>query len=328
MSERLPEAAHGENLTSALRRCGALSDGRVSDVAVESARTTVLSKIIRLRLTYGRPDAGAPTTLIFKTGLPERLTGGWSGGRQEVAFYALIASAMPAGLVPRCFEAEWNEDTNDWRLILEDLTNSHQIATTWPLPPTKEQCVKILGTLARFHAQWWDDPCLGVSIARWGDAAAVDGFLRRFADKFAQFADRLGDRLPRERRDLYESLLTQAPRLLAMSQGRRNSTVVHGDAHVWNCFLPRDGGDDLPLFDWDAWRLGLATEDLAYMMAVHWYPDRRRRMERPLLDRYTRRSWRMGSRATTVAGSMTITACLPCGRSQRRSCRRAPTFRG
>jgi hypothetical protein len=34
---------------------------------------------------------------------------------------------------------------------------------------------------------------------------------------------------------------------------------------VWNCFLPRDGGSDVRLFDWDSWRLGVATEDLAYM---------------------------------------------------------------
>ena len=78
---------------------------------MESARATVLSKIVRLRLTYDRPEAGAPHLLIFKTGLPERLTGGWNGGRQEVAFYAQIATAMPAGLVPRCFEAEWDEET-------------------------------------------------------------------------------------------------------------------------------------------------------------------------------------------------------------------------
>jgi hypothetical protein len=30
----------------------------------------------------------------------------------------------------------------------------------------------------------------------------------------------------------------------------------------------------------------MATDDLAYMMAMLWYPDRRRRMERPLLDLY------------------------------------------
>ncbi len=203
-----------------------------------------------------------------------------------MAFYTQIARATPAGLVPRCFEAEWNEDTKHWRLFLEDLTDSHQIATTWPLPPTREQCEKIIRTWARFHAHWWDDPRLGASIGRWGDGAAVEGFLRHFAERIAQFSDRLGDRLPRQRREFYESLLDYAPRLLALTQGRRNSTIVHGDAHVWNCFLPRDGGDDLRLFDWDSWRLGLATEDLAYMMAVHWYPDRRRLMEQRLLDGY------------------------------------------
>ena len=50
--------------------------------------------------------------------------------------------------------------------------------------------------------------------------------------------------------------------------------------------MPRDGGDDVRLFDWDAWRIGLGTVDLAYIMAVHWYPERRRRMESALLDRY------------------------------------------
>ena len=63
-------------------------------------------------------------------------------------------------------------------------------------------------------------------------------------------------------------------------------SLVHGDAHVWNYLLPRDGGDDVRLFDWDSWRTGVATNDLAYMMATHWYPERRRRLEQPLLDYY------------------------------------------
>ena len=67
---------------------------------------------------------------------------------------------------------------------------------------------------------------------------------------------------------------------------RRNLTIVHGDLHVWNCLLPRDGGQDVRLFDWDSWRIDTGTDDLAYMLAMHWYPDRRRRLERPLLDRY------------------------------------------
>jgi hypothetical protein len=39
-------------------------------------------------------------------------------------------------------------------------------------------------------------------------------------------------------------------------------------------------------FDWDGWRIDVAVNDLAYMMALHWYPDWRRRMERAFLDHY------------------------------------------
>jgi aminoglycoside phosphotransferase (APT) family kinase protein len=92
--------------------------------------------------------------------------------------------------------------------------------------------------------------------------------------------------MPAERRDLYQRLLSQAPRLLARYYSRRNLTIVHGDAHSWNFFLPRAGGESVRLLDWEGWSIDIATDDLAYMMAMLWYPDRRRRMERSLLDRY------------------------------------------
>ena len=97
----------------------------------------------------------------------------------------------------------------------------------------------------------------------------------------------MGDRLPRERRDLYDQLLAAAPRLAARYHSHLNVTIIQGDAHVWNCFLPKDGrDDDVRIFDWDSWRIDTGTDDLAYMMAMHWYPDRRSRIEQSLLDCY------------------------------------------
>ena len=112
--------------------------------------------------------------------------------------------------------------------------------------------------------------------------------LQGFAEHFAAFADRVGDRLSGERRDLYRRALSTPRRdLFARHHSHRNVTLIHGDAHVWNVLLPKDGqSGDVRFFDWDTWRIGLATQDLAYMMAMHWYPDLRRRRERPLLDRY------------------------------------------
>ena len=164
MTEALPEAANAERLTNALHRCGALGGGRVRDVAVESSRNAILSRIIRLRLTYDGAVSEAPGSVIFKTGLPGRVGSGWNAGRQEVAFYSEAGSAMEAGPLPRCFEAYWDADENAWHLLLEDLTDTHVIATTWPLPPTLEQCQAIVRARATFHAAWWDDP---VSALRW-----------------------------------------------------------------------------------------------------------------------------------------------------------------
>jgi len=42
-------------------------------------------------------------------------------------------------------------------------------------------------------------------------------------------------------------------------------------------------GEEVRVIDWESWHISTATMDLAHMMAMHWYPDRRNRMERLLL---------------------------------------------
>jgi hypothetical protein len=269
-----------------LRQAGVLGAAGVHEVTVEESRRTILSRIMRLRLRYDGAAADAPGTVILKTVHPDRIEKGWHGGVQEVAFYSDIAASMPPGLVLRCFEAHCDAATKQWHLLLEDLTDTHTVPTAWPLPPSQAQCARIIDAHARCHAAWWDDPRLGASVGTFRDAASVGRNMAYFATCFARFLDRVGDDLSAERRALFERLQDAAPRLILRGDPRRNLTVTHGDAHVWNCFLPRDGGDDVRLFDWDSWRVRRATTDLAYMMAIHWYPDRRRRLEPVLLDRY------------------------------------------
>jgi hypothetical protein len=110
--------------------------------------------------------------------------------------------------------------------------------------------------------------------------------LKRFEETLSLFTDRFGDRLPLERRGLYRRLIDAGLRLHTHYRSHQNMTVIQGDSHVWNNFLLRDGGNDVRIFDWDCWRVDVAADDLAYMLALHWYPDRRRRMEQSLLDCY------------------------------------------
>jgi len=274
-----------ERLTETLRSSGGLDGGQVAEVTVETSRTTILSTIERLRLRYDGGDG--PTTLIRKQPRGDIDTTLRAILGKEIVFYAKVAPLTPPGHLPRCYgiiDAVGGARS----LLLEDLTDTHTIVGEWPIPPPLEQCERIMEAYAAFHAQWWDDPRLGESIGTWGDTSG--DFERQrldFSKRLPAFADSLGDRLAPERLRLYEQLLDAWPRLLARYTTHRGMTLVHGDAHVWNSFHPRDPAKDtIRLFDWDGWRLDTASDDLCYMMGLHWYPDRRRRYERRLLERY------------------------------------------
>jgi Ser/Thr protein kinase RdoA (MazF antagonist) len=272
MTDPLPGAADAEHLTEALRRSGAVGAARVSHAAVMSAQKKLRSHTWRLHLNYeGRAEDG-PDSVILKTGHLDGAGHPATTNDREIAFYRDVAPALPANLVPRCFEAVPATDDTAWHLLLEDLTDTHFIATLWPLPPALDQCESIVRAWARFHAAWWNDPRLGVSI---GDVTWWERYLGRFAQRLEQFNSRFGTLLSRERHELYQRLIERTPRLLAGGPTRRNLTLIHGDAHWWNCFLPRQsGGEDVRLIDWEAWHASSASMDLAYMMAMLWYPDR------------------------------------------------------
>ena len=229
---------------------------------------------------------------------------------------------MAPNVIPYCYEAYRNAETSGWHLLLEDLTESHAVATQWPLPPTRQQCESIVRAHARLHAFWWDDPRLGVSVGTWLDPDAMDRQMQLVASDFQRFADRVGDLLSLERRRLYELLLGSAPRLLQRYHSHRDATITQGDAHVWNTFLPRDHDpDDVRLFDWDSWRLDFGSRDLARMMASTGILTADRRWSVHFWINTISRSWPMGFRATTDAPSKTTTVgrCFgksrhPCGR--------------
>lgn len=286
-SPQLPAVVEPARLTAALRRGGVLDAGAVREVKVLHQRDTLVSHIIRLGLRYVGESAGAPQSLILKTPNAAFAQTLANGGRREIAYYTQLTPSMPPGLVPRCFDGHFDEDSLAWHLLLEDLTDSHDIATAWPLPPSRGQAIAIVTTLARWHAAWWDHPGLGAPVGTWASVEDSAQRMETFAGHYDRFADLLGDRLSEERRILYRRLIDRSERLSERYHSRRNMSITHGDANTWNFLLPRAGvADTVRIFDFDLWSINVPTNDLAYMMAMHWYPERRQALERPLLGLY------------------------------------------
>ena len=285
-AKSIPEAAKAEHLTEALRQAGALGSGSVCDVDVESLIEKLRSHTFRVRLGYEGPAANSPTSVVLKMGHLDSSGRPSYANRRELAFYRDVAPALPERLVPRCFATAEVTETSPWHLLLEDLTASHFIATEHPLPPSFLQCQSIVQAWGQLHATLWDDPRLGVLLG----CPASEIWARHLLlsrDRFARFVDRFGEVMPAERRGLYERLLDSTPSLLARYDTGQNLTLIHGDAHWWNCFVPHDSQhEQVRLIDWEDWTVGTGTTDLAYMIAMLWFPDRRRSTEQPLLTCY------------------------------------------
>src|SRR5262245_61145046 len=220
----VPPQASAERLTTILRRAGVLERGEVTDVAVETSRETLISRVTRLRLGYHRNGGAGPSHVFFKTSGENTAAALREFGHKEAAFYNVVAVATPPGLLPRCYEAV-AESAEHWHIMLEDLTDSHEPLGDWPVPPSIDRWHAVLDAHARFHAFWWDHERLGASVGEFADnTGLLDQTLAAFPKAVATFADRLGDRLSAERRRIYERLIAAAPRLTQRYRSHRNMT--------------------------------------------------------------------------------------------------------
>jgi hypothetical protein len=246
----------------------------------------IVSTIAPLHVEYSSDaPAEAPARLLLKftrSGLDTSLQ---SVGEREVAFYRQAAPLMPGGPLPRCFDAQY--ESGRFHLLLEDLSETHMVFTDGPIPPNVEACERIVETWAMFHAFWWQHPRLGREVGTFLDAAALTTMGADYRRRYERFAEALGDRLWSDARAVYARVFDARERLYTPARLYAAYTLAHGDAHVWNLLYPRDGdASGIRLIDWDAWRVGRGAADLAYMMAVHWYPERRAELEARLIERY------------------------------------------
>jgi ecdysteroid kinase len=271
-------------LTQRLQESGALACGRVLTVEATS-ETTIRSVVGHLSISYSvDAPASAPRRLFFKTGTHDLLhSDDWLA---EVSFYQNLAPATSSQTVP-CFAAAYAPHPARFHLLLADLSSTHSHAQ-WPLPPSHTQLEQAVDCLAAIHAHWWEHPRFGQDIHPRFDETSLADWLAVWEQQLARYLDFLGDRLPARRRVLYEQALEPLLALiLRRRQSRRHYTLAHQDPHPYNFLFPHDtAADTTRLIDWSTWDIELGARDLAYLIALHFFPEHRARVERPLLERY------------------------------------------
>ena len=276
-------------LTEVLRESGHLPQGRVVDVQPIPGPKAV-SLIIPLQVRYsGDAPSSAPSRLILKISKSALK----SESPKEIEFYQSVANNVTNLPIIRCYQAVYAPDVGQFHLLLEDLSETHFPHPPSQLPPLKAYSEQIVDALARLHAFWWDDASQGKQFGTLPTEATAKSDVATELEQWAkktlpEFADFLGDRLSEARRQIYErAILSLPPRLSTRFAAGKGLTLIHGDIHVGNFLYPHNPNHDtVRILDWKSWSIDIGADDLAYMMAIFWFPERRSRLEQELLRQY------------------------------------------
>jgi hypothetical protein len=272
-----------DELTAWLCASGALPAGAVTRVHVDLEVPTTVSMLRFLRLEYSPDAPHLPGNVVVKQPLGPSTEP--NVVPSELDFYRRLAPAMRSPPILRCLAAVDGEADRLETLVLEDLRATYH-HRPWPLPPTRAQSDAAIEAFATVHARWWEHAELGRSIGSPHSVESLTTMVSGFAALVPRFLDDVGDGIASEVRRLYERVFSSSLRPWLRLTDPRALTVIHGDAHSGNILFPRSGDGPAMIIDWQLWHVDVGARDLAFLIALHWYPERRREMEVPTLRRY------------------------------------------
>lgn len=213
-----------------------------------------------------------------------RATGfGGSAYVTEYNFYSRVASTVKVR-APKCHHAALDLPAQQFCLIMEDLSGSEQGDQFVGL--TLDEAELAVEQAVLMHAPRWGDPTLSEIAANPStvdERAAMLGMI--YSMLLPAFVERLGPRLEEPILALINDF---APHVARWALGSGTPlTLAHYDFRPDNfLFARRPGAPPLVVVDWQTANQGLGMVDTAYMIAGSFTPERRREVERELLESY------------------------------------------
>jgi hypothetical protein len=280
MLPRAPEELTAEWLSGALGRT-------VSELAVENILWGTATKVL-VRATYADEPGpeGPPSALCIKGGFQEsiRAFGMAAAYAIEAKFYERLAPAIELRL-PRSWYAGIDEENEQGIIVLDDLSAAGASFGEPTEPWNPDLTAGALEQLAALHGPTWG-AATGSHVDWLGvGAAAVRGVAPALlsAEHWETHFQTEGiPELPQPLQDR-ERAIRGMHRLWELDDAATHC-ATHGDAHLGNTFVDRDGAPGF--LDWQTPCRAPGFFDVGYFIAGALDPQTRRAREHDLVRHY------------------------------------------
>ncbi|HUR77957.1 MAG TPA: phosphotransferase [Acidimicrobiales bacterium] len=259
----------------------------VSDFTLEQIGVGVglLGRLYRVSLTG---HASTPATIIAK--FPTLDEGARANVATPLGFYANEinfyneAAALTPITTAKAFAAEIDPDTQDFVLLLEDLSDRRSADQTVGCAVGDAEVA--VDALAGLHAHWWESDFAQIP---WVKSYLVPPYPQViqaiFANAWPVAREVLHETMPEDIRAFGDRFPTLVEWFLAEASVPPY-TYCHGDFRLDNLFFGRDGEASVTVLDWQISFRGNAAYDLAYFLSQSLSTEDRRASEKALIDRY------------------------------------------
>lgn len=226
-------------------------------------------------------------------------------GLNEALFYGELYRAQHLSVAAECYDLLVVPSESYCHILTADLREEYRIPDRIWKP---EEWVTVLRSLAILHAHWWDHDRLleaDLQIPHGGPMRMIQVLplesIRRnclwmLGDVIPRFCDMYSGFLPRAWINEFEVVTAAWPNLYnSRIKSGRNLTLIHGDCHWENTFIPcRSYQDHARLIDWESQKRGLAAFDVSYMTISARSVEHRRQIEPAIIKDYLELLQRFG----------------------------------
>lgn len=184
--------------------------------------------------------------------------------------------------MPRYYDAYYDESSGKAHFITDDISAEFK-PSRQGVPPSTRHRDLLIESLAHLHAYWWEHDRLAL-LENLPTPEALDSKLTMYQATLADFLKYSGRFTSSPHKMILETVATQHPAgYVERISNERGLTVLHGNLAPDNILYAHS---QVRVMNWERWHVGLATDDLVNLIAVHWPKQNRGPEEKRVLQHY------------------------------------------